>query len=333
MKHASISIFVPHLACPNDCIFCNQRKISGTKEPTKNIHAYLLDALQKLPAKFTEVDIAFFGGSFTGIEENQMRAYLAAANEIRTKNNRITGIRLSTRPDYISEKILNILDEYHVTAIELGVQSMYDSILQKANRGHTVQQIIDAIKIIQKRNYELILQFMPGLPGDTDHTILFTAKQIAALSPDGVRIYPCVVIKGTKLEKLWMAGQYKPLQTDKAVELCAQIVRIFREKHIKILRIGLHSSDLIQTNSVAAGPFHPAFGELVSQKLYLDTVMNQMKKKPPITNEILWVAPNCTSKMVGNKKNNIKQLEQLFHYHFIVKEKKMDKDMIERSAI
>lgn len=333
MKHASISIFVPHLACPNNCIFCNQRKISGVQEPQQNIRETLKKAVAALPDKFTQVDIAFFGGSFTGIEETLMRSYLSAAAQIRRESDRVTGIRISTRPDYINEPILNILEEYGVTAVELGAQSMRDDILQKAGRGHTAQQIIQATRLLQKRNFETVLQFMPGLPGDTDETILDTASKIAALSPDGVRIYPCVVIHQTELYELYKRGEYTPLQTEHAVELCAEMVPMFRKKNIQILRIGLHSCDLVQTQSVAAGPFHPAFGELVRQRIYLNTAIKSMRLRRPSTDEILWVGKGYASQMTGNKRKNILILQEMFDRRFIVKEKQLQEFEIERDML
>lgn len=333
MKHASIPVFVPHLACPNDCVFCNQRKISGTQQPPQDIQKTLRQALKILPDKFEQVDIAFFGGSFTGIEEPVMREYLSAASQIRAENHRITGIRLSTRPDYINESILDILEEYGVSAIELGVQSMYDHILLQAGRGHTVSHTLQAVKLIRARNFELTLQFMPGLPGDTDQTVLGTAHKIAALAPDCVRIYPCVVIGDTQLCTLYQTGLYTPLTIEKAVDLCAQMVPLFRDKNIQILRIGLHSSDLIQTQSVVAGPFHPAFGELVQQRIYLNVAVKSMQLCPATTDEILWVGRGRTSQMIGNNRKNILTLQQMFSHRFIVKEKQLPEFEIERTVL
>lgn len=324
MKHASISVFVPHLACPNHCVFCNQNRISGATEPEpiQHIQTFLKTALQRLPAhSFDEVDIAFFGGSFTGIEEHKMRAYLAAAAQARTQDPRITGIRLSTRPDYISPRILQILNEYGVTTIELGAQSLSDVILKNCGRGHTVRDVEQAAEWIRSNDTQLVLQIMPGLPGDTDQTILQTAQRTIQLAPDGVRIYPCVVLKDTPLQTMWEKGIYQPLTTEHAVALCAQMVPMFLQNHIKVLRTGLHASSISSDDSVLAGPFHPAFGELVQQKIYLNRLLADFQKQPPVADEILYVGRGCTSKMIGNKKGNLQYLHERYPYHFTVKEK------------
>lgn len=321
-KHASIPIFVPHLACPNQCIFCNQKKISGTITPPEDITEFLSDSIKKLNGRFFSVDIAFFGGSFTGIEPERMISYLSQANFFLENYPEITGIRLSTRPDYINKEILDILKKYKVTAIELGCQSFNDTVLKKSQRGHTVADIYSAVKLIKEYNFELVLQIMPGLLGDDSVTIKNTFETAISLSPDGVRIYPCVVISDTPLEKMYLNEEYTPLTVEAAVNIVAEYVPKFEEKNIKIIKTGLHSSDLSQNGGVVAGPYHPAFGELVRQKIYLkkaEEILTDISLKNKITGTI-FVSPGEISKMIGNKRKNLKVLLEKTGISFSVKE-------------
>ena len=320
MKHASISVFVPHLACPNDCVFCNQKRIAGTEKPIADIDGFLAVACEDLSDRFDEVDIAFFGGSFTGIEEPEMRRYLSAAARARKKYKKITGIRLSTRPDYISEHILDVLEEYRVTTVELGVQSMNDAVLAASRRRHTAQDTEKAVELIKKRAFSLILQFMPGMPKDTDETIFATAEKIIAMKPDGVRIYPCVVIKDTELEDLYLRGEFEPLSVEKAADICAALIPRFEKEGIKVIRTGLHGSDLVKTQSVVGGPFHPAFGELVYSKIYLTAALSLLEKVRPKSDTVLYVAEGKTSQMTGQKRVNLEILNKKYGIRFSVSE-------------
>lgn len=320
MKHASISVFVPHLACPNDCVFCNQKRIAGTEKPIADIDGFLTSACEELSDRFDEVDIAFFGGSFTGIEEPEMRRYLSAAARAREKYKKITGIRLSTRPDYISEHILDVLEEYRVTTVELGVQSMNDAVLAASRRGHTARDTEKAVELIKKRAFSLILQFMPGMPKDTDETIFATAEKIISMKPDGVRIYPCVVIKDTELEDLYLRGEFEPLSVEKAAGICAALIPRFEKEGIKVIRTGLHGSDLVKTQSVVAGPFHPAFGEIVYSKIYLTAALSLFEKEPPKSDTVLYVATGKTSQMTGQKRVNLEILNKKYGVRFSVSE-------------
>ena len=311
--HANIPVFVPHLACPNDCVFCNQRRISGTAEVMTDVYGFLSKAAGELDEKFTSADIAFFGGSFTGIGESEMRRYLGAAKRVMKENPKVTGIRLSTRPDYIDENILDILKEYGVTAVELGAQSFCDDVLEFSRRGHNAEAIAKASELIKKYGFSLVLQLMTGLPGDTRKKTLFTAESAAALEPDAVRIYPCVVVKDTCLADMMRAGEYEPLTVDEAVFRAAEMAEIFIEKGIKILRIGLHSSDLVRDDSVLGGGFHPALGEMVISRLYLKEAEKQLSERRISDNNVVFeVEKGCISKMNGQKRQNILYLEEKY---------------------
>lgn len=296
MKKGNISIFVPFAGCPQQCSFCNQKTITGKqKQPTKSdIDKAVETALKR---KDYVYEIAFFGGSFTAIDREYMLSLLSWAKPY-LENERITGIRISTRPDYINNEILCILKDYGVTAIELGAQSMSDEVLIENLRGHTADDVRTASKLINEFGFELGLQMMIGLYKDTEERAIKTAKELIKLKPKTVRIYPTVVLKGTYLEELYDREIYRPINVDDAAEICTKIIPLFEKEKIKIIRLGLHSSEDIKKNMVA-GAFHPAFGEIVQSRFMLNKVL----ENPPGNYEI-FVNPKSMSKLKGNQKRN-----------------------------
>ncbi len=312
-KHATIPVFVPHYACRHNCVFCDQKKISGAQRPPEDLEGFLFFAAEGLAEKFTSADIAFFGGSFTGIEEPLMRFYLEAAKKTREKYPRITGIRLSTRPDFISEHILDVLSEYGVTTVELGAQSMDDGVLRLSERGHTAADTEKAAKMIKERGFFLVLQTMTGLPGDSREKDLYTAEKVIALRPEAVRIYPCAVLKGTKLEEMAKTGEYAPQSVEEAVEICAELTELYEKNGIKILRVGLHSSDLTKNGSVVSGAFHPAFGEMCrSERIYRN--IREKLRKNGVRSGFFCAAvkERDVSAAIGQNRRNILRLEEEF---------------------
>ena len=283
-KQYIIPIFVPHLGCQNDCIFCNQKSISGqkenmTKEKAKKIIDNYLENIKKEEAK---IEIAFFGGSFTAIEPELQEELLKVAYEY-VKNGQVESIRISTRPDCIDKKTLKRLKKYKVKTIELGVQSANDYILKRANRGHNFADVKKASKMIRWYGFKLGYQMMVGLPESTRIDEVNTAKALVKLKPKMVRIYPVLVVKNTKLEKEYKEGIYEPLSIVQAVEICKEIVRIFADKNIDIIRIGLQSTDEIsnpenEKSEVVAGPYHPAFRQLVESAMWYDAIVAKIKK-------------------------------------------------------
>ncbi len=278
--HSNIPIFIPELACPHQCVFCNQEKISSTfhvpqpNEISETIETYL----ETIPSNRT-INIAFFGGSFTGIPKDQMIAYLAAAHQY-ILSGQVHGIRLSTKPDYITEEILDILEEYGVTAIELGAQSTNDKVLLKSGRGHKFDAIENAAKLIKKRNVEFGLQMMLGLPYDTLELSKQTARDIVRLGADTTRIYPTIVVEGTALERFYTKGLYKVLTLDEAVHWSKEVLKIFNAGGVKVLRVGLHPSDELEFGkSLVAGPIHPSFKEMVLSSLWNDILTENLKEK------------------------------------------------------
>ena len=320
MKKGNISIFVPHNGCPQQCSFCNQKTITEQEtQPTpEDVKAAVETALKR---KGYEYEIAFFGGSFTAIDREYMTALLDAAYEY-VKDGRVKGIRISTRPDYIDNEVLALLKSRGVTAIELGAQSMDDEVLKANLRGHTAQQVEEASRLIKENGFELGLQMMTGLYLDTDEKAIETAKKIIALKPDTVRIYPTVVLKGTYLAELYEKELYKPQTVDDAAALCTVLVPMFEKAGIRIIRLGLHSSEDIKKNMVA-GAFHPAFGEIVQSRFMLNKVLSY----PPASYEI-FVNPKSVSKLKGNQKRNVYFLmEEGYNIKFMVTESVAEGDI------
>lgn len=325
-KQYIIPIFVPHLGCPNDCVFCNQKSISGqTKQVTKeDVKNTIEEHLKYIKSQDANIEVAFFGGSFTAIDEKLQIDLLEAANEYISKG-LIESIRISTRPDYIDRKILKRLKKYHVKTIELGVQSANDYILKKAGRGHDFNDVIKASKLIRWHGFTLGHQMMVGLPESTKLDDINTAKALVKLKPKIVRIYPVLVIKNTKLEKSYNKGEYKALTVVQAVETCKELVKIFTKKNIEVIRIGLQPTDTIADSSkeeseVVAGPFHPAFRQLVESGLWYDVILEKIKKLNVKVKEVLiTVNPEDVNNVIGHKKENIINLKKIYDLDLKVK--------------
>lgn len=310
MGHANVSIFVPHVGCPNQCSFCNQRSISGQQEaPTpQQVQQLCRQALSLRKGQLDDTQIAFFGGSFTAIERDYMRALLSAAAPFVGEGG-FAGIRISTRPDAMDEEILDILQQYHVTAIELGVQSMSDRILAANRRGHTAEDVVKAASLIAQTGIELGVQMMTGLYQSTPQDDRETAKKLAALHPATVRIYPTITIEGTDLAGLYRRGLYHPMGLEESVELCAGLLLFFEKQRIRVIRLGLHDQPSLEQDYVA-GPYHPAFRELCEGRIYLRQALQQLSDFPPQVPLNLFVHPKALSRMAGQHRCNLRQLQQ-----------------------
>ncbi|MBQ2937290.1 MAG: radical SAM protein [Clostridia bacterium] len=328
-KKYVIPVFVPHLGCPNDCVFCNQKSISGqkkniTKEDAKKTIEYYLDNIKDKKGK---KEIAFFGGSFTGIDVNVQEELLQVAYEY-IKKGQVDSIRISTRPDYINREILKRLKKYKVKTIELGVQSTNDYILKRANRGHDFNDVKKASKLIRWYGFNLGHQMMVGLPESTRNDEINTAKALIKLKPKMVRIYPVLVIKGTRLEKECEEGIYEPLTVVQAVEICKQLVRMFVNKKIDVIRVGLQNTDEIcepgkEESEVIAGPFHPAFRQLVESSMWYDAIVEKIKRLNVKVKEVkVTVNPIDINNVIGHKKENVKKLKEMYEVDLIVKQDK-----------
>jgi histone acetyltransferase (RNA polymerase elongator complex component) len=311
------------MGCQMKCSFCNQHIITGnsglvTKEDVNK-------AVQKaLKSGHKGAQLAFFGGSFTAVDRDYMLSLLEAAGPF-IKNGDISGIRISTRPDFIDADILKILKSYGVTAIELGAQSMDDGVLAQNDRGHTSDDVLNASLMIKQYGFELGVQMMTGLYTDTDEKSLSTAQKLAKLGPQTIRIYPTVVLKGTKLHELYLKGEYVPQTLDQAVNLCSRLILFFESMEINVIRVGLHSGGAVEEGFVA-GAYHPAFKELCESKIYLDKALQKIDQEADLECDknsglksgepavkagyTLFVSPGEISKMTGHKKSNIIELDK-----------------------
>lgn len=311
-RESIIPVFVPHLGCPNDCVFCNQRRISGAQEPAgvENVKN-AIESAAALPRNGAKRQLAFYGGSFTAIPSCQQEALLGAAKEYLDRGE-IDAIRLSTRPDAIDGAVLARLKRYGVETIELGAQSLCDEILLLSGRGHTAEDVVSASKQIKAAGFQLILQMMTGLPGDSVGRTVDTAKKIIALHPDGVRIYPTVIVRDTALYDLWQAGEYKEHTVADAVEYCAAIVPLFEAAGIPIIRLGLNPTDELSGGAAAGGAYHPALGELVKSRLMLDKMRAVLNGVPAGSRVTLGVNKSRVSQAVGQHRGNVSRLTAEF---------------------
>ena len=325
-KEYIIPIFVPHLGCPNDCTFCNQKKISGqtkmvnAKDVKENIEFYL----RNFRDGDNYIEVAFFGGSFTGIEKEKQEELLKAAYKY-VKDGKVDSIRISTRPDYINDDILKTLKKYGVKTIELGVQSTNDYILERSRRGHNFEDVKRASKLIRRRGFILGHQMMVGLPESTRKDEIKTAKDLIKLKPKIIRIYPVLVISGTKLEEDYRNGEYQPLSVEQAVEISKELLVMFNKKNIRVIRAGLQNTSEItnpddKNSQVIAGPYHPAFRQLVESSLWYDKISDKIKKvNSKITDVRIEANPHDINNIVGHKKCNIEKIYDTYNTKLIVK--------------
>jgi len=304
-NHANIPIFLPHKGCPNDCVFCNQKVITAklnplSKDEVINIIETYLSTL--LVNNTKTIEIAFFGGSFTGIPIEEQKEYLKIAKDYMNRG-LVHRIRLSTRPDYINEEILEHLKFFGVSTIELGVQSFDDNVLKLSNRGHNSQCIYQSSELIKQNGFDLGIQLMIGLPGDSRRKSVESAKKTVKIGPKDVRIYPTMVLPGTKLEEMYHKGEYNPLIIEEAIETTKQMYLIFKTAGINIIRVGLKSTDYIgKGKNVVAGDYHPAFRQLVEGDLIKDILEDQLKGA--FKKAVFYCNNSNLSTMVGNRKCN-----------------------------
>jgi len=280
-KHISIPIFLPQYGCVNNCVFCNQKTITGkTRNPSLEEATNIIDTwLISVDQSKTYVEIAFFGGNFLGLPKSNQINYLSLAQSYIDKG-LVDSIRFSTRPDTISEESLLNLSHFSVKNIEIGVQSMDDEVLNQAGRGHTAEDSIKAAKLINEMGYQLGMQMMVGLPGDDDEKSLQTAQKIAECQAIQTRIYPVLVLKNTELADLFMSNKYIPLSIEAAIHRCIPLVELFNENKIKILKLGLHPSESFTSNKeLLAGPYHPSFYQLVLSKIWRDKIIQNINNQ------------------------------------------------------
>ena len=305
-----LPVFVPHRGCPHTCVFCNQRRISGAAMPAtaKDVKKAIQEAAAFLP-KGGKRQLAFYGGSFTAIPIPEQEALLGAAKEAMDRGE-IDSIRLSTRPDAIDETVLSRLKAYGAETIELGAQSMDDRVLRLTERGHTARDVEQASKLVKDAGFQLILQMMTGLPGSSDESDIETARRLIALGPDGVRVYPTVIVRDTALCDMWRAGEYKEHTVEDAVRVCAKIVPLFEAANIPIIRLGLNPTEELSGGAAVGGAYHPALGELVKSRILLEKARALLSGVEPGSRVTLTVGRGKTSQMAGQHRENIRRLTE-----------------------
>ena len=316
-----IPIFIPHAGCPHQCIFCNQVSITGAKQEAVASDKSRIQIRKFLKYKKTDrkpVQIAFFGGNFLGLKEEVIVSWLELANEFIHRRD-VDSIRLSTRPDTIDPMRLDILENYPVSTVELGIQSMDDNVLALAGRGHDASDTVRAVKLLKERHFSIGLQMMVGLPGDDETRSLKTASRIVDLIPHFVRIYPTVVLKNSRLAEWYKNGDYTPLSLEECVSLVKKIYLHFKKENIDVIRMGLQASEDLEKGSVVlAGPYHPAFGHQVYSAIFYDAAKAAIESTDCLSDGIaIYVNPRSVSKMRGLNNSNIKLLKTRYHFKSI----------------
>jgi histone acetyltransferase (RNA polymerase elongator complex component) len=314
-----IPFFISHQGCPHQCVFCNQNHITGKKAPAdaaaihKTITQFLKTAENNEPA-----DVAFYGGSFTAMQLSVQKNYLEAVKPF-IDTEKVQNIRISTRPDAIDCQVLTQLKEHHVQTVELGVQSMQNSVLHRSGRGHTAMDTRKAVKLLRAYGFCIGIQLMLGLPGDSTDTFMSTVRAVVRLKPDFVRLYPLLVLKDTPLERLYKTKQYTPLSLDTAVLLCRNAFVLFEQTGIEVARMGLQpDQELLKPGVIMAGPYHPAFRQLVESSILLDKMRAMLRteigKQGSVTFAVL---PEDLSAAIGQRRSNIEKLKKEFNLYSV----------------
>lgn len=309
-----LPIFIPHAGCPHQCVFCNQKTISGQKTAALQGAREQIKKLLQWLRPSADNEAAFYGGSFTGLDAELQKQLLSLTDELIA--NRIIGsVRLSTRPDYISPQALELLQQHHVKLVELGVQSLDNNVLAAAERGHTAEQVSTAVKLLRQYGFKVGLQLMVGMPEQSFASVKETAAKVIELRPDIARIYPLLVIKGTPLEKSYDAGSFVPLSLEEAVEQSTYLYTAMERAGIKVIRIGLQpDEELCSPGNIVAGPFHPAMGELVKSRVVRNQLTPEIAKLTAmgIRDIVLCCHPSLESKLRGQKNGNIAYWKKLY---------------------
>lgn len=312
-----IPIFIPHSGCPHHCAFCNQSIVTGQSSPLPDKSSVRRTIEQYLAYKWTRpaVEVAFFGGNFFGLAPKDIVGLLDMLDPY-IQDKTVDGIRCSTRPDTVNRATLDAVSGFKLSTVELGVQSMDDTVLKKSRRGHTAQDTIQAIHLLKQYGLRIGVQMMLGLPLDSESSLMESTRQIADLNPDFARIYPLVVLKGSLLAQWYHKGEYTPLSLVESVRLAKQMVEIFSGADIPVIRLGLQASDMMDDGSnVIAGPWHPAFGHLVHASLLYDNACGLIDQGPDVLKKgeiILAIHPVSESRLRGDKNNNLEKLHHRY---------------------
>lgn len=309
-RNRIIPLFIPHAGCPCACVFCDQKKITGMGTPvTPDDVAREIE--EALPWAGEGCQLAFYGGSFTAMKPETQETLLGAA-EPYLRDGRIESIRLSTRPDAVDSETVARLKAYGVTTVELGCQSMDNRVLRLSGRGHTREDTIRASTLLHQGGLDQVLQMMTGLPGGDGEASVATAKALIALKPQGVRIYPTVVLRNTELHRMMLRGDYQPQSVESAVALCAELYELFLAADIPVIRVGLNPTEELSGGEAVAGAYDPALGERVLSRMYRNRAEKLLSAQPEIRDAVFYVHPRRISVMVGQKRENICDLRERF---------------------
>lgn len=309
--HVNIPVFIPHLGCPNMCVFCNQRAISGVSSFIPESARETIDSVLSTVQSGTECEIAFFGGSFTGIDRRLMLSLLDLA-ESYVRTGRVSGIRMSTRPDYIDREIVSILQRYTISAVELGIQSFSNTVLSSCRRGHRPEDSVRAMTMLREAGFSTVGQMMIGLPNSTVSDEVACAEEICRLGATGSRIYPTVVFRDTELYDMTVRGEYTPLTIEEAVERSAAALEVFVENNVHCLRVGLCESENLHSDAAFAGATHPSLGELVFGELYYRRICALLDKRRSTGELNVYVPRGDLSMAIGQKKRNKIRIENKY---------------------
>jgi histone acetyltransferase (RNA polymerase elongator complex component) len=329
-----IPIFLPHAGCPHQCIFCNQTSITGAQRDTvspEKVERQIHEFLKFKRNDRRPVQVAFYGGNFLGLEKEYIKRLLNVSTKF-VKNKEIDAIRFSTRPDTIDHDRIEIIKNYPVTTVEIGVQSMDDRVLAMAQRGHSASDTLRAVALLKNRQYQIGLQMMVGLPEEDEAGSLSTAYRIGELEPDFVRIYPTIVLKNSLLARWYENGTYRPWSLERSIAHVKTLYLFFKKKNVPVIRMGLQASeDLDSGAAVLAGPYHPAFGHMVHSEIFLDIATELMEHKSVSQDTVtINVHPKSISKMRGMKNSNMETLKRRFRLQSldIVPDPTLDEDRL-----
>jgi histone acetyltransferase (RNA polymerase elongator complex component) len=323
-RHYIIPIFVSHRGCPHDCIFCNQKKITGQGGDVsgQDVKNKIEEYLETIPKENSVIELAFYGGSFTAIPIDQQQELLEAVQPYIALG-AIKNIRISTRPDCIDMRVIELLKTYKVQIVELGVQSMDDEVLRISNRGHSAADVSNAVSLLKQHGFTVGVQVMVGLPGDSMLKSINTVKKLVELKPDIARIYPVLVITNTYLEQLYNRGEYKPLSLEETVEQCKKLLILFERNDIEVIRIGLQPTEnILEGKEVVAGPFHSSMRQLVVSSIYRDMIDDLLKDVGELKGLEITVNPKDISDLLGQKRCN---------FDYIKKNRKIENLLITQS--
>ena len=307
-----IPVFIPHRGCPHQCLFCNQRSITGHDSRGLSIRSEITRTVEEWLARSggcRDVQVAFYGGSFSCLAEEEQMGMLSSVQPFIDAGS-VGSIRLSTRPDCIDPDICGLLREFRVKTVELGVQSLDDCVLEQSRRGHTSLQSREALRILQEAGIEAGVQLMVGLPAETSHSFMCGIDEVVRLRPDFIRLYPVLVVKNSGLEDLYRRGLFQPLSLEKAVALTAKGCERLERAGIPVIRMGLQPSGDLE-RSIIAGPYHPSFGELVKSRIWLGRICRKMESLLPGEKVTIFVSHRDLSAVIGMKRKNVRRLVEL----------------------